>query len=88
MTCPFNCKTCQRDQYNRQFLECKSCNDGYTLSFGQCVISCVTNYGNSIINNQCVQCRDNKCVDCSNDVNICLKCDLLYSLQNGTCVGN
>lgn len=86
MQCPYNCITCQRDGFNRQFLECKACKTGYNLHQGQCVQTCVTNYGYSLINQLCIKCKDPRCINCQTDVNFCLQCDLLYSLKNGSCV--
>lgn len=86
MRCPDNCIQCIRDAYNRQFLECQSCNSGYTVANGQCVISCPLNNGYSLISGSCIKCQDINCVDCSVSQSVCNKCNLMYSLRSGTCV--
>ena len=69
------------------FLECKVCQSGYKLNDGQCYKECNTNLGFSMAaNGTCLKCADQNCVNCSTDANVCLKCNILYALSNGTCL--
>jgi hypothetical protein len=85
MKCPPNCLTCIRDNFNREFLECRVCKLGYTLINGQCIVSCPINQGYSMVANTCSRCTDINCADCTGNSSICKKCNMMYSLSYGTC---
>ena len=68
------------------YLECTTCEEGYEVYIGQCVPKCRNNLGESLVNGVCQKCKDKNCVDCSGSPDFCLKCGILTSLQNGTCL--
>lgn len=81
MACPQHCTTCQEDNYYRRFLECQQCEDGYQVHEGQCVRTCVSNYGLTLSDNGiCVKCTVEGCVSCPQNKDTCEKCELLKSL--------
>ena len=86
MECPAQCLSCSLDSYNRNLLECKQCKEGYKVHIGQCVKDCVNNHGLSISTSDvCIACTNKNCVDCSENKDICKKCDILTTLTNNTC---
>ena len=87
VNCPNNCLTCGIDFFHRMFLECKVCQPGYKLNDGQCFKECNSNLGFTMAaNGTCLKCIDGNCVNCPNDPAICMKCNILYTLSNGTCL--
>jgi hypothetical protein len=52
------------------------------------VPTCAQNYGYSLISGNCTKCQDPHCINCSTGAATCLKCDILFTLVNGACVGN
>lgn len=87
VNCPNNCLTCGIDSFHRMFLECKVCQSGYKLDDGQCFKECNSNLGLSMAaNGTCLQCADGNCVNCSTNPSVCLKCNILFTLSNGTCL--
>lgn len=77
---------CEIDNYHRNYLECKQCKEGYKILNGQCVKDCINNHGLSLNAEKiCVACSDKNCVDCSEEKEVCLQCDILTTLQNGSC---
>lgn len=92
VNCPTNCLKCQKDNFFRMHSECTQCKQGFDLFDGQCVRSCNKNTGNSLIysnltnTTSCVKCADSNCIDCSSNANVCKKCSIFYSLNNGTCL--
>ena len=56
------------------------------MHIGQCVKDCVNNHGLSISTSDvCIACTNKHCVDCSENKDICKKCDILTTLTNNTC---
>ena len=53
---------------------------------GKCKISCSPGLGRSLVNGKCQPCSDQNCLDCSDDVAKCKRCNLLYALENNACV--
>jgi hypothetical protein len=88
MQCPNDCQTCQIDKLYRSYLECKICSNGFTLTNGNCYRTCSPGLGLSMVNGACQACNDTNCLNCSQNVNICTSCSLLYTLSGGSCVCN
>jgi len=39
-----------------------------------------------MVNGECLKCSDPNCENCSENVNICSKCKILYALQGNSCI--
>jgi len=76
-TCSDFCESCDETR-------CYSCMKAFDLVDGVCVPHCEPNQ--TLYKGVCVSCTDPNCLTCDlNNLQICLKCNSDYVLQNGKC---
>lgn len=82
--CGYKCLSCELDRSNKfRWIGCLSCEAGYKIANGVCVLI-LTN--STALGLNCLTSSLIHCKSCTSS-NQCNACSLLYSLQNGTCVG-
>lgn len=78
LNCPTNCVSCQSS------IVCSTCNSGYYLYQGGCVVSCPST-SPIIVSQTCNSCSA-ECATCSGSPDNCITCTLFYFKYSYTCV--